>query len=138
MLRDNSMVQNAAAELRNVFTAEAPEAAAVEEAFERFGNAIAASVLADYEAAHGDQNVLIQRGFRVLTSEETSFYQSLIKAGREKTVQTMNGLLSDKVMPTTIIEDVYRDLVQERPLLAKINFTSVSYLTRWILNDHTV
>lgn len=138
MLRENSMVQNAAAELRNVFTAEAPEAAAVETAFEHFGNAIAASVLADYEAAHGDQNILMQRGFRVLTSEETSYYQALIKAGKEKTVQTMNGLLSDKVMPTTIIEDVYKDLVQERPLLSKINFTSVQYLTRWILNDHSV
>lgn len=137
MLRENSMVQNAAAELRNVFTAEAPEAAAVEAAFEQFGNAIAASVLADYESAHGDQNVLLQRGFRVLTSEEKAFYQSVIAAGKEKTVQTMNGLLSDKVMPITIIEDVYKDLVQERPLLSKINFTSVAYLTRWILNDHS-
>lgn len=138
MLRDNSMVQNAAEELRNVFTAASPDAHAVEEAFEKFGNAIAASVLADYESAHGDQNILIQRGFRVLTSEENAFYQSVIKAGKEKTVQTMNGLLSDKVMPTTIIEDVYKNLVEERPLLSKINFTSVEYLTRWILNDHSV
>jgi hypothetical protein len=41
-------------------------------------------------------------------------------------------------MPTTIIEDVYKDLIAEHPLLAKINFQSVQYLTRWILNDHTV
>ena len=140
MLRENSMVQNAAAELRTIITAEAPEAAQVEAAFENFGNAIAASVLADYESAHGDQNILLQRGFRVLTSEENSFYQNLIKAGKQKgvTVQTMNGLLSDKVMPITIIEDVYRDLVSEHPLLARINFVNVEYLTRWILNDHSV
>ena len=137
MLRENSMVQNAAAELRNVFTAEAPEAAQVEAAFESFGNAIAATVLADYESAHGDQQVLMQRGFRVLTSEEKSFYQTLIKAGKEKTVQTMNGLLDNKVMPVTIIEDVYKDLQAEHPLLAAINFQSVQYLTRWILSDHT-
>lgn len=138
MLRENSMVQNAAAELRNVFTAEAPDVAAVEAAFENFGNAIAATVLADYESAHGDQQILLQRGFRVLTSEETSFYQNLIKAGKQKgaTVQTMNGLLSDKVMPTTIIEDVTRDLQTDHPLLAAINFQSVQYLTRWILSDH--
>lgn len=80
----------------------------------------------------------MQRGFRVLTSEENKYYQDLINAGREKTVQTMNGLLSDKVMPATIIEDVYKDLTQEHPLLSKINFQSVAYLTRWILNDHTV
>lgn len=138
MLRENSMVQNAAAELRNVFTAEAPEAAQVEAAFESFGNAIAATVLADYESAHGDQNILMQRGFRVLTSEERAFYQNLIKAGKEKSVQTMNGLLSDKVMPTTIIEDVYKNLTGEHPLLSRINFVNVQYLTRWILNDHSV
>lgn len=138
MLRENSMVQNAAAELRNVFTAEAPEAAQVEAAFESFGNAIAATVLADYESAHGDQQILMQRGFRVLTSEEKSFYQALIKAGKEKTVQTMNGLLDNKVMPVTIIEDVYKDLQAEHPLLAAINFQSVQYLTRWILTDHAV
>ena len=138
MLRENSMVQNAAAELRNVFTAEAPEAAQVEAAFENFGNAIAASVLADYESAHGDQNILMQRGFRVLTSEETSFYQAVIKAGKEKSVQTMNGLLDNKVMPNTIFEDVYKDLQAEHPLLAAINFQSVAYLTRWILTDHSV
>lgn len=138
MLRENSMVQNAAAELRNVFTAEAPEAAQVEAAFESFGNAIAATVLADYESAHGDQNILMQRGFRVLTSEERAFYQNLIKAGKEKSVQTMNGLLSDKVMPITIIEDVYKHLTEEHPLLGRINFVNVQYLTRWILNDHSV
>ena len=138
MLRENSMVQSAAAELRNVFTAEAPEVAAVEAAFENFGNAIAATVLADYESAHGDQQILLQRGFRVLTSEETNFYQNLIKAGKQKgaTVQTMNGLLSDKTMPVTIIEDVTRDLQADHPLLAAINFQSVQYLTRWILSDH--
>ena len=120
MLRENSMVQNAAAELRNVFTAEAPEAAQVEAAFESFGNAIAASVLADYESAHGDQNILMQRGFRVLTSEENAFYQAVIKAGKEKTVQTMNGLLDNKVMPNTIIEDVY---IKERyvEVIKKVN-----------------
>ena len=138
MLRENSMVQSAAAELRNVFTAEAPEAANVEAAFESFGNAIAATVLADYESAHGDQNILMQRGFRVLTSEEKSFYQAVIKAGKEKTVQTMNGLLDNKVMPATIIEDVYKDLQADHPLLAAINFQSVQYLTRWILTDHAV
>lgn len=138
MLKENTRVQNAAAELRKVFAAEAPDAAAVETAFEEFGNAIASAVQADYESAHGDQNILLQRGFRVLTAEEKDFYQSIIKAGKEKTVQTMNGLLDNKVMPVTIIEDVYKDLVQEHPLLSEINFQSVAYLTRWILNDHSV
>jgi len=40
-------------------------------------------------------------------------------------------------MPETIIEDVYRDLLEEHPLLDKITFQNVKYLTKWLLNDHT-
>ena len=136
--KESTAIVNAASQLQAVFTAEEPAREEVEAAFQAFGDAIAASVLADYESAHGDQNILIQRGFRVLTAEENKFYQAVIEAGKQKTVQTMNGLLSDKIMPTTILEDVYKDLTQEHPLLAEINFQNVAYLTRWILNDHSV
>lgn len=138
MYVENSMVKNAAAELQAAFSAETPDAAAVQSAFEKFGNAIAASVAAEYDSAHGDQAVLLQRGFRVLTAAEQKYYNDVIEAGKQPTVQTMNGLLTDAVMPNTIIEDVYRDLTQEHPLLDAINFQSVEYLTRWILNDHSV
>ena len=40
-------------------------------------------------------------------------------------------------MPETIIQDVLKDLQDKHPLLDKINFQNVKYLTRWILNDHT-
>jgi hypothetical protein len=50
----------------------------------------------------------------------------------------MNGLVTPEVMPNTIIEDVYKNLTEEHPLLNRINFQSVAYLTRWILNDHSV
>ena len=139
MLHENTMVRNAAADLQKIFLAENPDAAAVESAFDKFGQAIAASVLADYQSANGDRAILAQRGFRQLTSEETKYYNAIIEAGKSKTpVQTYAGLLEDKVMPNTIIEDVYKDLVQEHPLLSAINFQSVNYLTRWILNDHSV
>lgn len=136
MLRETAKIKDAAAAMQAAFASGNEEE--IKTAFEQYGTAIAASVQADFEAAHGDQNVLLQRGFRVLTAEENSFYQSVIKAGKEKTVQAMNGLLSDKVMPVTIIEDVYKELTTEHPLLSRINFVSVEYLTRWILNDHTV
>ena len=138
MYTENSMIKNAAAELQVAFTAAEPDEARTKEAFEKFGAAIAASVAAEYDSARGDQNILLQRGFRVLTAPEQKFYEDVIEAGKQRSVQTMNGLLSDKVMPNTIIEDVYRDLVQEHPLLSAINFQSVEYLTRWILNDHSV
>lgn len=139
MLRPNSMYTEATAALMAVLNAENPTQEEVQGAFEQFCGSIAASVQADYESAHGDSEVLARRGFRQLTSEETRYYQGVIEAGKSKNpVQTYAGLLEDKTMPTTIIEDVYRDLQQEHPLLAEINFVSVQYLTRWILNDHTV
>lgn len=139
MLRKNSMITEATAALQAAFNAEDTTPEAMQGAFEQFAQAIAATVQADFESANGDRNILAQRGFRQLTAEENKYYQSLIEAGKSKNpVQTYAGLLSDKVMPTTIIEDVYKDLLAEHPLLAKINFQSVQYLTRWILNDHSV
>lgn len=139
MLRKNSMITDATAALQAAFNAEDTTPEVMQGAFEQFAQAIAATVQADFESANGDRNILAQRGFRQLTAEENKYYQALIEAGKTKNpVQTYAGLLSDKVMPTTIIEDVYKDLLAEHPLLAKINFQSVQYLTRWILNDHSV
>ena len=139
MLRKNSMITDATAALQAAFNAEDTTPEVMQGAFEQFAQAIAATVQADFESANGDRNILAQRGFRQLTAEENKYYQALIEAGKSKNpVQTYAGLLSDKVMPTTIIEDVYKDLLAEHPLLAKINFQSVQYLTRWILNDHSV
>ena len=139
MLRKNSMITEATAALQAAFNAEDTTPEVMQGAFEQFAQAIAATVQADFESANGDRNILAQRGFRQLTAEENKYYQALIEAGKSKNpVQTYAGLLSDKVMPTTIIEDVYKDLLAVHPLLAKINFQSVQYLTRWILNDHSV
>lgn len=139
MLKGNSIIANAVAVLQAAMNAENPTQESIQGAFEQFGQAIAATVQADFEAANGDRTILAQRGFRQLTSEETKYYQGIIEAGRQQNpVQAYNGLMSDKVMPQTIIEDVYRDLVQDHPLLGRINFQSVAYLTRWILNDHSV
>ena len=138
MLRKNSMITEATAALQAAFNAEDTTPEVMQGAFEQFAQAIAATVQADFESANGDRNILAQRGFRQLTAEETKYYQAIIDAGKSNTPkQTYDGLMSDKVMPITIIEDVYKDLIEEHPLLAKINFQSVQYLTRWILNDHS-
>lgn len=139
MLRENTMITNAAAALQAAFNSEGSTPETIQAAFDQFGQAIAATIQADFESANGDRVILAQRGFRVLTSAENRYYEQIIKAGKSSNpVQTYAGLLDDKVMPNTIIEDVYRDLTQEHPLLGAINFQSVEYLTRWILNDHSV
>ena len=58
MLHENTMVRNAAADLQQIFMSENPDATAVEAAFDQFGQAIAASVLADYQSANGDKVIL--------------------------------------------------------------------------------
>lgn len=113
---------------------------AVQQAWQQFHDSVVQTVMTDYEMASGDARVLAQRGYRQLTAEETKFYQNLVKAGKSADPkQAFTDLITlDGGMPETIIEDVYRDLTEQHPLLNRINFQNVKYLTRWILNDHTV
>ena len=110
-----------------------------EKAWGQVIDAITEKVKTDFEMYSTDTNVLAQRGYRQLTSEETEFYQNLAKAGKASDPkQAFTDLINtDGGMPETIIEDVYRDLLEEHPLLDKITFQNVKYLTKWLLNDHT-
>lgn len=109
----------------------------IKQAWEGFQQSIIDVVKQDFEEAHGNQTILAQRGYRQLTQQETNYYNKLIDAGKSvNPKQSMAGIID--IMPETIIEDVYKDLIEEHPLLSKINFVSVKYLTKWILNDHTV
>ena len=112
-------------------------------AWEDFSNSIVESIKADAEiyAQTGDKNILAQRGYRQLTSAEERFYDKFIEASKMRNVQmavtTLKDLKDNELMPETIIEDVYRDLVAEHPLLAKVQFQSVAYATKVIMNDHS-
>lgn len=108
-------------------------------AWQQVINSISEKVKTDCEMYNTNQKVLAQRGYRMLTTEETEFYQKLVKAEKESNArQAFTDLITTNGgMPETIIEDVYRELTEEHPLLNKITFQNVKYLTRWILNDHT-
>lgn len=89
--------------------------------------------------ASNDSNIMAQRGFRQLTSKETAFYEKFIESAKSSNPkQAFTTLLTDNpdFMPETIIEEVFKDLEEEHPLLSKIHFQNVSYLTTWLLNDH--
>ena len=117
--------------------------AAQEMAWNNFSNAIVEEIKADAElyARTNDKNVLAQRGYRQLTSAEERFYDKFIEASKMRNIQqavtTLANLKDNEIMPDTIIEDVYRDLVAEHPLLAKVKFQSVAYATKVIMNDHS-
>lgn len=86
-----------------------------------------------------DEQILMNRGYKVLTNKEKEFYNALIKALRGGTKQEFNNVftsLEDDAMPQTIIEDVFKDLQQVHPLLSKIKFVNVKYLTKWILSNN--
>lgn len=116
----------------------------IAEAWEALHDSIASQIKADFEdlqASH-DAAVLAQRGYRQLTSKETKWYQKVISALKSNDPkQAFTAIIGsdneEDLMPTTIIEDVYKNLQEEHPLLKAINFQYVGYITKWILNDHS-
>lgn len=106
-------------------------------AFEQFTDAVMDQIRMDYELSAGDQRALQARGYRILTSEEKKFYEAWIEnAKASQPQQAFTDILNDG-MPLTIINDVFTNLTNEHPLLDKINFVNVGYMTRWMVNDHS-
>lgn len=109
-----------------------------------FAEAVAETVKADFadlQESH-DAAVLAQRGYRQLTSKEKKWYNKLTDAlksanPKQAFVDLIGSENEDDLMPTTIIEDVYKNLKDEYPLLKAINFQYVKYATKWIMNDHS-
>lgn len=135
----NSVIKDAAAKMQAAFSS--GDENTIKQAWELFGTAISDTIKADYETSSSDERALAQRGYRILTAEENKFYSAICEASKDvNPKQKFTDLLTgDNVdaMPTTIIEDVYKNLVNQHPLLEAISFTSVSYMTKWLLNDHT-
>lgn len=113
------------------------DTAAFQEAFLELCDKIQENVL---EQARGiveaaDQNVLSDRGVRQLTSKEKEYYQKVIDAMKsDNPKQAVENL--DVVMPFTIIDSVFDDLSTQHPLLSKIQFRSVTGLTRIMMNTN--
>lgn len=117
---------------------------ALQTAWEKFHASVAAEVKKDFEELQDthDAAILAQRGYRQLTSKETKWYQKVIAAlkstdPKQAFTSIIGSENEEDLMPTTIIEDVYKNLTDEYPLLQAINFQHVGYITKWILNDHS-
>lgn len=118
--------------------------AKIQEAWNDFHNSVVDQVKADFAEVQEskDASVLAQRGYRQLTSKETAWYQKVIDAMKSSNPkQAFTAIIGsdneEDMMPTTIIEDVYKHLRDEHPLLKAINFQYVGFITKWILNDHS-
>ena len=135
---NNPVVKQAAEAMKAAF--KSGDEKQLNQAWEQFHQSVCDTVRQDFETSHGDQKVLAERGYRMLTNEETTFYQKWIEGAKSMNPkQALTDLINiDGGMPQTIIEDVYTNLVNEHPLLDAISFVNVSYMTKWIMNDHTV
>ncbi|MER2057296.1 MAG: phage major capsid protein [Niallia sp.] len=67
-----------------------------------------------------DQVVLANRGADVMTTEERTFFNEVVKS---------DGFTDDLVLPETIVERIYDDLRTEHPLLSVINFQNLGTVT---------
>lgn len=114
---------------------------AIVQAWEQFSNAIVEKIQADYMEAQGDKGILASRGYRQLTNAETKYYNALIEASKAKNynqaVTTLADLTENELMPETIVDAVYKDLVENYPLLSKVHFQNARYSTKVIMNDHS-
>ena len=125
--------------------------AQMQKAWTDFHASIVEQIRDDYEAvqASNDDKILAQRGYRQLTAKEKSFYNAIIQAFKSGNPQqtfisniidtTSNSPVSGEdtsdIMPETIIEDVYRNIRENHPLLSKLGLQYVGYTTKWIVND---
>lgn len=117
---------------------------AQEAAWQQFHAQLAEQLMEDFEEVKQSNNaaILVNRGYRQLTTQETSWYQKLIDVlGSSNPKQAFADILGEDIegdiMPETIIEDVYKNLQEDHPLLQRVNFQYVKYATKWVLNDHT-
>lgn len=113
-------------------------------AWEQFHNETIQRLQADFEEVKqsNDASILVNRGYRQLTSDETKWYQKLTEVLKsanptQSFAEILGQDIEGDIMPETIIEDVYRNLQEEHPILNAVSFTYVKFATKWILNDHT-
>ncbi len=116
----------------------------IESAWDQFHAALAEQVADDAEEVRqsNDAAILAQRGYRQLTASETKWYQRFAEAAKsdnpqQKFTEIIGSGEEADLMPETIIENIYKDLVEDHALLGKVNFQYVKYAVKWILNDHT-
>lgn len=89
-------------------------------------NEVTPSVKSEIASNLNNQAVLNSRGLHALTNEERSYYNEVIASG-----EAFAGV--EKLIPATVIERVFEDLVKNRPLLQAIDFVNVTGLTEWIM-----
>ena len=80
-----------------------------------------------------DNAAMAARGYHVLTSAEMSYYNKMASAIKEDPQAVVTGW--NEPMPQTIIDGVIETIRKSHPLLDKLNFRNVAYMTKFALAD---
>lgn len=83
---------------------------------------------------NNDNMIMTSRGAKLLTSEETKYYNKLAEA--MKANQSISDI--DVVMPITTIDRIFEDLEAKHPLLSLINFQNVTGMIEIIVRTGDV
>ena len=109
----------------------------ISQAWDDYTSKLQENIKQDYDnfLNNFDNKILNSRGYHTLTQKEQNWYQKWIDSAKTSNPkQAFADLIETESMPETIIEDVYNNLRAEHPLLSKIQFRDVKYLTNWLLN----
>ena len=93
-------------------------------------DAVQNEVMQKYEELQdeNDSVILASRGIKALTSEEKSFYNTLIDNSK-------NELTNFEVaLPKTTENKIFEDIERDHPVLASIDFVNSKGLTEWLLS----
>jgi len=80
-----------------------------------------------------DNAVLMGRGVRALTSKETQYYENVITAMKSNNPKQELSIINE-ALPTTVIDAIMEDIVEEHPLLDEISFQNTGMLTEIIVS----
>ncbi len=105
------------------------------EAIAEFSMELQEAMLEAGNSSAADQAALAARGVRILTSQETKYYNALINALKSdgNIKQAIANL--DVAMPETIIDAVMDDIQSEFPLLDAVDFRNTTAITKWFYNN---
>lgn len=82
------------------------------------------------ENHNNDSNALAERGIKPLTNKEKAYYNTVINN------EGFAGV--EELLPATVIDRVFLDLVQSHDLLKAITFVNTTGVTKWITKNGDV
>ena len=106
------------------------------QAWEELADQIAQNIRTEFQQAQDaqDASILAARGCRVLTSEETKYYNKVIDAMKsDNPKQALTNM--EAVLPVTTIDAVFEDIKTTHPLLNAINFQNTGALVKILLSS---